>query len=103
VTGSPAELIRRKRDGGALTDDELAGLVAGILDDSVEGTERARQEWPRWTPAACRPVITTSPPAYWWELTAEDPRPGGAGPAHSADVHLVPNRRSPASPSPGTM
>jgi thymidine phosphorylase len=31
----PAELIRRKRDGAALTEDEIAELVAGIADGSV--------------------------------------------------------------------
>ena len=31
----PAELIRRKRDGAALGDEELAHLVAGIVDGSV--------------------------------------------------------------------
>jgi thymidine phosphorylase len=31
----PAELIRRKRDGAALTEEEIGGLVAGIADGSV--------------------------------------------------------------------
>jgi thymidine phosphorylase len=31
----PAELIRRKRDGAALSEDEIGGLVAGIADGSV--------------------------------------------------------------------
>ena len=30
----PAELIRRKRDGAALSEAEIAGLVAGIVDGS---------------------------------------------------------------------
>jgi len=33
--GAPAELIRRKRDGAILTEDEIAGLVAGIVDGSM--------------------------------------------------------------------
>ena len=35
VTLPPAELIRRKRDGGALTAEEIADFVAGIVDGSV--------------------------------------------------------------------
>src|SRR5437879_1083607 len=35
VKTPPAELIRRKRDGAALGDEELAHLVAGIVDGSV--------------------------------------------------------------------
>ncbi len=31
----PAELIRHKRDGGILSDQEIAGLVAGITDGSM--------------------------------------------------------------------
>jgi thymidine phosphorylase len=31
----PQELIRRKRDGGALTAEELGFLVAGITDGSL--------------------------------------------------------------------
>jgi thymidine phosphorylase len=34
-TGPPAEVIRRKRDGAALTDGEIAALVAGITAGSV--------------------------------------------------------------------
>ncbi|MGH7266843.1 MAG: thymidine phosphorylase, partial [Candidatus Rokuibacteriota bacterium] len=33
--GPPAEVIRRKRDGAVLTDEEIAALVAGIADGSV--------------------------------------------------------------------
>jgi thymidine phosphorylase len=32
---APAELIRRKRDGSILTADEIAGLVAGMVDGSL--------------------------------------------------------------------
>ena len=32
---APGELIRRKRDGAVLTEDEIAGLVAGIVDGSM--------------------------------------------------------------------
>jgi thymidine phosphorylase len=35
VSCSPGELIRRKRDGAILTEAEIAGLVAGIVDGSV--------------------------------------------------------------------
>jgi len=35
VWRSPAELIRKKRDGAILTEEEIAGLVAGIADGSV--------------------------------------------------------------------
>ena len=31
----PAELIRRKRDGAILSDEEIGALVAGIADGSV--------------------------------------------------------------------
>jgi thymidine phosphorylase len=39
--GSPAELIRRKRDGAALTDAEIAGVVAGIVDGSMSAAQVA--------------------------------------------------------------
>ena len=32
---APGELIRRKRDGAVLTEAEIAGLVAGIVDGSM--------------------------------------------------------------------
>jgi len=32
---APGELIRRKRDGAALTEEDIAGLVAGIVDGSM--------------------------------------------------------------------
>ncbi len=35
----PAELIRRKRDGGELSADEIAWLVAGITDGSVSDAQ----------------------------------------------------------------
>jgi thymidine phosphorylase len=41
VTAPPAELIRRKRDGAALTEDELRGLVAGIADGTVSDAQIA--------------------------------------------------------------
>ena len=37
----PAEVIRRKRDGAALSEDELAGLVGGIADGSVSDAQIA--------------------------------------------------------------
>jgi thymidine phosphorylase len=44
VTGfsrTPAELIRRKRDGEALTDAEIASVVAGIVDGSISEAQVA--------------------------------------------------------------
>jgi thymidine phosphorylase len=35
IQDAPAELIRRKRDGAILTDEEIAGLAAGIVDGSL--------------------------------------------------------------------
>jgi thymidine phosphorylase len=37
----PAELIRRKRDGATLTEAELTGLVAGIVDGTVSEAQMA--------------------------------------------------------------
>jgi thymidine phosphorylase len=37
----PAEVIRRKRDGAALGEDELAGLVGGIADGTVSDAQIA--------------------------------------------------------------
>jgi thymidine phosphorylase len=34
-----SELIRRKRDGGVLTDEEIQFLVAGIADESLSGAQ----------------------------------------------------------------
>jgi thymidine phosphorylase len=41
VRAPPAEVIRRKRDGAALDEAELAGLVAGIVDGSVSDAQIA--------------------------------------------------------------
>jgi thymidine phosphorylase len=41
VRALPAEVIRRKRDGAALGDDEVAGLVAGIADGTVSDAQIA--------------------------------------------------------------
>ena len=41
MTAPPAELIRRKRDGAALTENELRGLVAGIADGTVSDAQIA--------------------------------------------------------------
>ena len=35
MNATPAELIRRKRNGEALSDEDIAGLVTGMLDGSV--------------------------------------------------------------------
>ena len=37
----PAELIRRKRDGAALSDAEIAAFVAGLVDGSVSDSQAA--------------------------------------------------------------
>jgi thymidine phosphorylase len=41
VKTPPGEVIRRKRDGLALSEDELAGLVAGIVDGTVSDAQIA--------------------------------------------------------------
>ena len=41
ISRSPAELIRHKRDGGPLTDAEIAGVVAGIVDGSMSAAQVA--------------------------------------------------------------
>jgi thymidine phosphorylase len=41
VPDLPAELIRRKRDGAALTEPEIAALVAGITDGAVSDAQVA--------------------------------------------------------------
>lgn len=41
MSGSAAELIRRKREGAALTDGELAALVAGIVDGTMSDAQIA--------------------------------------------------------------
>ena len=38
---SPAELIRRKRDGATLTEAEIAGLVAGITHGALSDAQVA--------------------------------------------------------------
>jgi thymidine phosphorylase len=41
IRAVPSELIRRKRDGATLTEEEIAGLVAGIVDGSVSDAQVA--------------------------------------------------------------
>jgi thymidine phosphorylase len=41
VTAPAAEVIRRKRDGAALTEAEIAGLVAGFVDGTVRDAQVA--------------------------------------------------------------
>ena len=41
MSAPPAEVIRRKRDGAALTDEELAGLAAGFADGTVSEAQVA--------------------------------------------------------------
>jgi thymidine phosphorylase len=41
VSGLPAELIRRKRDGATLGEPEIATLVAGIVDGTVSDAQIA--------------------------------------------------------------
>jgi thymidine phosphorylase len=41
VRSPPAEVIRRKRDGAALTEDELRGLMAGLVDGTVSDAQIA--------------------------------------------------------------
>ena len=41
MTAPPAEVIRRKRDGAALSDEDIAGLVAGIADGAVSEAQIA--------------------------------------------------------------
>jgi thymidine phosphorylase len=41
IRAAPSELIRRKRDGATLTEEEIAGLVAGIVDGSVSDAQVA--------------------------------------------------------------
>ena len=43
-TRLPVELIRAKRDGGALTAAELRGFIAGVTDGAIPEIGRAHSE-----------------------------------------------------------
>ena len=44
----PAETIRRKRDGAALTADEIATFVRGLVDGDVSGEQAAAFAMATW-------------------------------------------------------
>ncbi|HEU4611930.1 MAG TPA: thymidine phosphorylase, partial [Kofleriaceae bacterium] len=37
----PVQLIRKKRDGGALSDDEIRAFIAGVTDGSLPDYQQA--------------------------------------------------------------
>ena len=41
MSGPPAEIIRRKRDGATLSESEIAALVGGIVDGTVSDAQIA--------------------------------------------------------------